>query len=94
MSSVNGMSYDFVLEFKDNSLNPKLYIEENLQDTLLALMRDYGTIQLKMNYFSKDIKLYSKHTPLNASVTSPEGLQGTETSNVVDSVDIPKIPTD
>ncbi len=68
---VIGQPWDLVLRFTSTSEQPELLLEEKLKFVLEALVANFGTIVVKVNWFADGLKVY-------AAVPSQDGSGATK----------------
>jgi hypothetical protein len=76
-TGVQGQSFDLMLHFTDNALQPQLYMDELVKLVLEGLLAKYGSIIVKVNWWAEGFTVIAP----NASVTSQEGSGATEIVN-------------
>ena len=76
-SGATGQSFDLMLRFTNNALQPELYMDELVKLVLEGLLENYGEIVVKINWWADGLQVIVPNSlPIddfaNASVTSQE----------------------
>ena len=74
---VTGQSFDIMLRFTNNAIQPELYMDELVKLVLEGLLENYGEIVVKINWWADGLQVIVPNSlPIddfaNTSVTSQE----------------------
>jgi len=68
---IYGEAFDLILHFENSIDQPQLYTDENIKLVLEGLIEKYGVINVRVNWFSDGLTVYSP----NASRTEQDALR-------------------
>lgn len=82
-TGVPAMSFDLVMRFSDDTSQPELFMDETVDLILKGLIKQYGVIVVKINWWSKDLAVIAPNDipNRNALQGTQEAPQSTEESN-------------
>jgi len=82
-SQAVGQSFDLMLRFTDNALQPELYMDELVKLIIEGLIENYGEIVVKVNWFAEGLQvIVPTKLPAEDFLNAPQGPQEAPTATI------------